>query len=358
MSTTSANTLKLGLIGCGGIVQQIHAPSLLALRDKIQVTAVADPNEENRRKVADLFQVPESARYADHRDLLANADVQAVSIATPHHLHVRQVTDAAEAKVAVISEKPMAATLEDALQIMEAVNKNGIPYAVVHNLLFSLPMRAAHGVLKESFGTPLFGRSQSLFRKADDFATNPNNPGQLWRAQKSSGGGCLIDSCYHEIYSVESLVGSPIRWVEARVKTAYFGIDVDDLALLLCEHENGAVSTILSSWFTAVPDGGRWCEAHGPGGSLRVNHRADDPVRFYSSAEGKWRSVEVPGIHADPALVQPRVTGHLGYFEATADALVAGKTVPVTGAHALHNLAIIEAARKATADRRAVEVAH
>src|SRR5690606_19065415 len=161
-------------------------------------------------------------------------------------------------------------------------------------------MRTAQDVLKESLGTPLFGRSQSLTRKADDFATNPNNPGQHWRAKKASGGGCLIDSAYHEIYAVESMVGSPIRCVQAHVKTAYFDIDVDDLALLLCEHENGAVSTVVSSWFTAVVDGGRWCEAHGAGGSLRVTHRADDPVRLFSSADRKWQSVEVPGLHADP----------------------------------------------------------
>ena len=75
-------------------------------------------------------------------------------------------------------------------------------------------------------------------------------------------------------------MGAPIRYVEARVKTMYYDIDVDDMALLLLEHDNGALSTVSTAWCVPTPaaEGGRWCEVHAPGGSLRVHHRGRAPT--------------------------------------------------------------------------------
>ena len=52
---------------------------------------------------------------------------------------------------------------------------------------------------------------------------------------------------------------SPVRYVEARVKTLSIDVDVDDIAMLLCEHEDGAVSTVSSAWCVPDLDTG-WCE--------------------------------------------------------------------------------------------------
>ena len=339
--------IRLGLIGCGGIVQRIHGDAFLSLSEAVEVVALSDPIVENLARVGAAFDTPPGQRYTDYRDMLAKGEIDAVSIATPHFLHAEQATEAARAEVAVISEKPMATSLEEADAILDAVKHHNVPYAVVHNLLFSSAMRKALGLLEDgTAGRPIFGRSQAMFIKPATLSPAD------WRHSKKKGGGCIIDTAYHEIYAVGALMGSPVQYVEARVKTLNYELDVDDTAALLCEHENGAVSTVTASWCAPAMgnDSGRWCEVHTTSGSIRVNHRPNQPMMCFTRSDG-WKHVEVAdaedGTFSDP-------TGHTGCFAAIFEALASGSEMPVTGQQARRNLAIIEAARRATHERRAI----
>ena len=109
--------IRLALIGCGGIIQQQHLPTLLDL-DAVQITALADPVADNLATVGATTGVPPDQHYTEHRDLLANAPIDAVIIATPHHLHAEQAIAAAEAGLTIISEKPMATSLAEAAAVL------------------------------------------------------------------------------------------------------------------------------------------------------------------------------------------------------------------------------------------------
>ena len=341
--------VRLGLIGCGGIVRQSHAPAYRAIPDLVRVTALADPAGDNVARMGELLAVPPERRYADYREMLERADLDAVTIATPHHLHAEQAIDAAAAGVAVISEKPMATSVEQAQEVLTAVRRGGAPYTVVHNFLFTPGMERARALLAEgAVGAPFFGRAKSLFNKTDDRA----DPNREWRAVRAAGGGAINDTAYHEIYLLEALVGSPVRYVEARVATQHFAFDVDDLALLLLEHAGGALSTVATSWCVPGGDAGEsanLAEAHGPAGGVRVLRRGRGLWR-YSRDAGPWREV---ALHPRPTQAE---TGHRRYFAATFDALARGAPSPIDGQAALRNLRIVAAARRATAERRAVEL--
>lgn len=344
--------IRLGLIGCGGIVKAAHAPSLLALPEIVQVVAVADPQTENRDQVGEMFGLPASRRYPDHRALLELANLDAVSIATPHHLHVEHVIASAEVGVAVICEKPMATSMAEADDILSAVLSHGVPYSEVHNMLFTLPMQEALGQIRSgAIGQPFLARGQSMFNKA----TRRDLPLDQWRNRRVTGGGCLGDTAYHEIYTVEALVGSSIRYVEARVNTMLLHVDIDDTVLLLCEHENGALSTVSSSWCSTACDGGRWCEVHGPLGTIRVSQRSDESFQHYATADHRWETIRAPGAYGvERGAIAIR--GHEGYFAAVFEALASGTTMPVTVHDARHLMAVVEGARLATDRRCAVDV--
>lgn len=352
------NPLRLGLIGCGGIVQLSHAPSYLAIPSLADVVALADPVAANLAYLGTTFDVPPTARYADYLEMLAQADLDVVTIATPHHLHVEHALNAIAAGVAVISEKPMALTLAEADAILEATERNGVAYTVVHNFLFAPgTQRALMHIQSGELGQTLYGRAKSLFSKSEDQA----DPQSVWRASKAAGGGALNDTAYHEIYLVEALVGSPICAVEARIQTSYFDFAVDDLALLLFDHQNGAVSTVSTGWAVPGSGGGEMAnlaEVHAKGGSLRVERRGQALWQSTRSADGSggpWTAIELPTLAALSA-EQRRCIGHVNYFAATCAALANGTDLPVTGQQARHNLAIIEGARQATVERRAIAV--
>ena len=132
-----SSPIRLGLIGCGGIVQKSHLQGLLDIPDLATISAIADPIPENRNRVGTATDIISEQRYEDHRHMLARAELDAVIIATPHHLHAEHVIEAAQAGVAIISEKPMATSLEEADQLLDAVKTHNIPYAIVHNFLYT-----------------------------------------------------------------------------------------------------------------------------------------------------------------------------------------------------------------------------
>lgn len=340
--------IRLGLIGCGGIVQKSHLQGLLDIPDLVTISAIADPIPENRNRVGTAADITLEQRYEDHRHMLARAELDAVIIATPHHLHAEHVIEAAQAGVAIISEKPMATSLEEADQLLDTVKKHNVPYAIVHNFLYTPGTAEALRLLREeNTGIPQTGRALSLFGKTEDQA----DPNSVWRASRAAGGGCIGDSAYHEIYLIETMIGSPVRYVEARVQTKFFDFDVDDVAFLLFEHENGAISTVSTSW--GMPGGDQSiCEVYTRTHGIRIVGRGRE-LRYLDKADRRWRPVDLDHGLDNDALSR---AGHANYFVATFKALAEGKPPPITAEHARHNLSLIHAAHQATTQRRAIDV--
>ena len=246
----------------------------------------------------------------------------------------------------------MAASLAEADTILDAVERNKVPYGIVHNYLYTLAMQEGFAQ-RAKLGASIFGRATGMGLKPADFSTEHSDPAQAWRASKAKGGGCIGDSSYHEIYSVNALMDSPARYVEAQVKTLSIDVDVDDIAMLLCEHESGAVSTVSSAWCVPDLDTG-WCEIHTNDGSLRIRHRRNTPdsLMRYTRADdcntskslvGRIQNLTTPPGTSD-ILLQRLMPSH------------PARSSRLVGKHGRHNLAIIEAARMATERRQAVDL--
>jgi predicted dehydrogenase len=126
-------------------------------------------------------------------------------------------------------------------------------------------------------------------------------------------------------------MGSPVASVYGRVGTFVQEQDVDDLALLLLTHADGAISSVQFSW--AIKSGGqRASEVYGTEGTLRFQE-GPHPLTLYENRSKEWTHPELDmGLHSFSAL--------LGEFLA---ALQSGGPLPVTGEEARHNLAIVMA---------------
>lgn len=95
----------------------------------------------------------------------------------------------------------MATRLEEADKILEAVVHSGVVYTVVHNYFSTAGMQAAMAQL-DKIGEPHFGRSVGMGLKRTNFSDDHPTPAFAWRASKSKGRGCIIDTSYHEIYLI------------------------------------------------------------------------------------------------------------------------------------------------------------
>jgi predicted dehydrogenase len=311
----------------------------------VEVVAIADPDAKNLQAVGGQSGVLNDRRYVDHRDLLLAGGVDLVSIASPHHLHSTQVLDSAGAGVGVICEKPMATTLEEGIAVAAEVKKRGIFYTVSHNFLFTPGNVAALAMLADGRrGRTILGRGQSSFPKDAPLDRD------YWRNRDDCGGGTLNDTCYHEIYQLEALVGAPIVTVRGNVSTRFHEISTDDCVSLFFEHSNGAISTVFSSWFANVEVEPSFCEVHAEKGSIRILRRGLE-LHTLSDPKSGWTKVELADVSAPGAS-----SGHAGFLAAAVAAFRGNGPCPFPLEIGLHQLSVIQAARKASANRRSENV--
>jgi predicted dehydrogenase len=105
--------VKVGIIGCGGIANGKHMPSLSKLKD-VEMVAFCDIVEEKAIKAKEQYGVPEAKVYTDYKELLKDKDIEVVHVCTPNRSHAPISIDSLHAGKHVMCEKPMAKTAEDA----------------------------------------------------------------------------------------------------------------------------------------------------------------------------------------------------------------------------------------------------
>jgi predicted dehydrogenase len=288
-----------------------------------------------------MLGVDQAHRYADHRDMLEKEQLDFVDIAAPHYAHRQLVLDAAAAGRHILLEKPMAVSVEEADEMLEAVGRAGIVFAVIHNYWYSPASAGALRLVREgAIGTPFAVRSEGM--------GGGHYPGTAgydpdWRTKSHlAGGGCLIDNGYHNTYLARHMMTSPVKRVMASMGTHLHPIDVDDTAFVLMEHENGGTSSIQVAW--SVRAGGQGVnEVHGTEGSLHFG-REGKPFGLFR--DGEWR-------FPDCSLER---TGFEGVFYGFAQALAGKGEVPTTGEEARENLRVVLAAYQSAREHRVVEL--
>ena len=150
---------SVGIVGCGTMGRK-HAEAYEA-DDSTEIVAVADLDESVRTAHAEAFGVP--ATYETHADMLAAEDLDLVSVCTLHSTHAAITTDVADAGVEGIwCEKPMATSLGEAEDMIEAADRNGVKLTVAHQYRFNpVHEKARQLVADGAVGDPRFVTVQS-----------------------------------------------------------------------------------------------------------------------------------------------------------------------------------------------------
>ncbi|GCE04629.1 Gfo/Idh/MocA family protein [Dictyobacter aurantiacus] len=235
-------TIKVGLIGCGGITAT-HIRGYLRIPEQVKVTAVSDVVTANAETRAQ--EVGGAEIFSDYNEMLAKADIDAVDICLPHHLHKDAIVAAANAKKHILCEKPLCLTVQEAEAVQQAVSQNGVTLMCAHNQLTMPPVARVKQMIQE--GT--FGKVYEL-RTTDSFFNkfDPKNMG--WRAHRSMiGGGELIDTGYHPTYLLLYLASSePVEVTAMLSKHRLEFMDGEDSAQVLVRFADGSVGNIVTSW--------------------------------------------------------------------------------------------------------------
>jgi predicted dehydrogenase len=126
--------LKVVIVGAGFIVQRKHISGFQRLRDKVDLIAICDLNLNQAKQVAQRFGIPRA--YGDMERMLEVEKPDLVDICTPPITHVPLAMIAVRHRCHILMEKPMAVTVEDCQQIIDAAKHRGVQVCVGHNQLF------------------------------------------------------------------------------------------------------------------------------------------------------------------------------------------------------------------------------
>lgn len=196
--------LRLGVIGLGRAFT-LMLPTFWQ-HPFIRLAAASDPRPEARACFASDF----GANVYDTADALCqDPSVQAVYVASPHQYHVEHVTLAAKRRKHVLVEKPMALTLADCREMIEATRHAGVHLLVGHSHSYDTPYLRAREIIK----TGRYGRVKMVNAlNFTDFLYRPRRPEEL---DTQAGGGVVFSQAAHQVDVVRLLVGQPARSVRA-----------------------------------------------------------------------------------------------------------------------------------------------
>ena len=252
--------LQIGIIGCGGIANQKHFPSLRDNADKADIVAFCDIIVERAQKGAAEYGVPGAKVYTDYKELLADPDIDVVHVLTPNVSHCQITVDAFAAGKHVMCEKPMAATTGDAQKMMDAWKKSGKKFTIGYQNRFRPEVQSLHKACeKGELGEIYYAEANAVRRRAvPTWGVFPNKALQ--------GGGPLIDIGTHALdmtlwmmdnYEPASVSGSvfyKLGNLPEAVDGNLFGpwdpetYEVEDSAFGFIKMKDGATINLRASW--------------------------------------------------------------------------------------------------------------
>ena len=275
--------LRIGIIGVGGI-SQIHRDGYLTAG--AEVVALADPNAAQLAARSRAWGVERT--YSDYRAMLADGNLDAVSICAPTSVHAPATVAAAAAGVHVLCEKPLALDLDQGHTMIEACRSAGVVLMTNHQL-------RSHGAVEQAKRMLERGEIGDIthvrLRQAHDWAGGDVRPSFTTRA--SSGGGTLLDNGCH-LMDLARFFGRNVDEVYARSATRKYAVELEDTAHVSLRFDSGAIGTVEVAWTATGWEEGFWI--YGTQGALEYTNRSGTPIlrHAYRASPGTtWGDTDV-----------------------------------------------------------------
>lgn len=290
-----------GIAGTGWVARDYVAPAIAASANG-RLVAVHD------RDPAALAAMPDGpARFDSVTAFLATPGLEAVYIATPNHAHRALVEAAAARNLAVLCEKPMAATVADAEAMVSACRRAGVRYGTAFDQRF-------HPAHREMARLVAAGALGTVFAVRIVYACwlPPDWSADNWRVDRNrAGGGALMDLAPHGLDLATMLLADTVTEIMAMGQQRIHGYadpTVEDGASIVARMASGVLvqAHVAYNCPDALPR--RRLEVVGTAGQLvatdTMGQVAGGTVVFTDAATGVARDVDVPDAHRSPFLNQ------------------------------------------------------
>jgi UDP-N-acetyl-2-amino-2-deoxyglucuronate dehydrogenase len=326
--------LKIAVVGCG----RISGKHFEAINNtpELELAAVCDIKRERAREAGEKYKVN---YYENYEEMLDKESLDLVAICTPSGLHPEHGIKAAERKINVITEKPMATNLKDADKLIKVCDENGVELFVVkqNRLNPSIVM------LKKAINKNRFGRI--YFTQVNVFWTRPQEYYDLakWRGTWEFDGGAFLNQASHYVDLIQWLVG-PVESVMAFGGTLARNIETEDTGIAALRFRNGAMGSINVTMLTYPKNYEGSILILGDKGTVKIGGIAVNKIEHWEFSDYDDDDKEIMMANTNPTSVYG--FGHSGYYRNVVDTLLKKKDIDVDGREGRKSLEIIMAIYK------------
>jgi 1,5-anhydro-D-fructose reductase (1,5-anhydro-D-mannitol-forming) len=251
-------TLGWGFVGASIWARRYLVPAVQAV-DGAEGVGVFSTSPERGERFARETGLTRS--YTSLDELLGDSRVGAVYISTTNDLHAPQTVAAARAGKHVLSEKPLATSLDDARRMRDACAEAGVVFGVNHHLRGGATIRAMRdAIVRGDIGDVVAARVFHANLLPEDMRT--------WRLDRpEAGAGAVLDLTVHDVDTIRFLLDDEVAEVTAvTANQGMAGAAVEDSAMGVLRMRGGQLVSFHDSF--VVPHAGNGVEVHGTEGSL------------------------------------------------------------------------------------------
>jgi len=358
----TSRILKFGIIGTGWIAES-HVESLKKMPD-VQIVAGADLIPGKAEKFFARYGLPDVHCYPDHQSMLDNEELDAVCVCTYNRTHAECAIAAMKKGVAVLLEKPMCVTLEEAVAICRAEKETG----ALLSIGFQPRMDENMKMIKKIVDSGELGK---IYYIQTGGGRRRGIPNSTFIEEKTAGIGALGDIGCYSLDMVLNAIGYPKPLTVSGYKSAYFGpnpkynnpadaarFNVDDFAAAFIRLEGDIILDFRIAWAMHIDTPGDTI-IMGTEGALRIpstecwNGTVGGPMKLYKDVAGQHVEMEIP--------LCPQGDSFGGLFDrklrSFADAIKTGGEPPVPSSQILYNQAILDGIVRSAKLGREVEIA-
>jgi UDP-N-acetyl-2-amino-2-deoxyglucuronate dehydrogenase len=300
---------SVALVGCGHIAQR-HLDALRALPARVKLTAACDPDLDRARATGAPHVAPDLDALLQQIKDGAAPRPDLVALASPSGQHPAQARAAHAAGIDVLCEKPLALTLADTQNMLEAAQQAGRRLFVVQPLRHWPTLHAARSILRDDTIGAVRSASLTVFwsRPQRYFDEAP------WRGTNADGGGVLLNQAYHYVDALVWLMGPPLA-AQTLSATLARAIEAPDCAAAILRWP-GALGTLHATILTGPTNFEASLTLAAEHGVLRLSGPVAERLAVWPATPA---SIHIDSLHA--ATDDARKLGHLPIWSALLNVL-------------------------------------
>jgi UDP-N-acetyl-2-amino-2-deoxyglucuronate dehydrogenase len=328
--------IRFGVIGAAGLIGNSHIKAIQENPDLAELVAISDVNETRLQTLAQELGVK---AYKSYKDLVADKNVDAVTIGTPHPLHPEQALAAMSKGKHVLTEKAMAGRLSQAQKMVATAKAKGLKLGVCFQHRLSPKTLKAVELIKAG----KIGRILRVVCEDTAYKSEFYYDSGAWRGTWSGEeGGVLVNQAPHPIDILMKLAGMPRRITAVCRAQIHDNIEVEDIASALLEYPNGAQGIVHFNT-TTVPRVNR-TEVYGTHGALSITPEGMKFWRIEPSIDKQVKEYKGPNIYEGPKTVEEQLTfteprqGHPAIVENFCKAILSDEPLVCPGEEGLWSL--------------------